>query len=59
MALAQVNRDDVVDLFFTALAGVVTALHRILSGTQTGRLRWYAAGIAFGAVILIVLAVLL
>jgi NADH-quinone oxidoreductase subunit L len=59
VALAQMNRDDVVDLFFTALAGLATALHRMLSGAQTGRLRWYAAGIAFGAVILIVLAVLL
>lgn len=59
VALAQVNRDDVVDLFFTALAGLATALHRMLSDTQTGRLRWYAAGIAFGAVILIALAVLL
>jgi NADH-quinone oxidoreductase subunit L len=59
VALAQVNRGDVVDLFFTALARLATALHRMLSRTQTGRLRWYAAGIALGAVILIVLAVLL
>ena len=59
VALAQANRDDIVDLFFTAIAGLAAALHRMLSRTQTGRLRWYAAGIAFGAVILIALAVLL
>jgi NADH-quinone oxidoreductase subunit L len=59
VALAQANRDDVVDLFFTAIAALVTALHKLLSRTQTGSLRWYAAWIALGAVILMALAVLL
>jgi NADH-quinone oxidoreductase subunit L len=59
VALAQANRDDVIDLFFTAVAWLATGLHRMLSRTQTGRLRWYAASIALGAVILITLVVLL
>ncbi|MCL7455416.1 MAG: NADH-quinone oxidoreductase subunit L, partial [Anaerolineae bacterium] len=59
VALARANKDDVVDLFFTALAWLGTALHRLLSRTQTGRMRWYAAGIALGAVVVVAMAVLL
>ena len=57
--LAQANRDDVVDRFFDGVAWLGAYAHRLLSLTQSGRVRWYAAGIAIGAVILIVMVVLL
>jgi NADH-quinone oxidoreductase subunit L len=57
--LAHTNRRDVVDLFFEAIAWLTRALHRLLSLTQTGRVRWYATGIAIGAAIIIAMAVFL
>jgi NADH-quinone oxidoreductase subunit L len=57
--LAHTNRRDVVDLFFAAIAWLTTALHRLLSLTQTGRVRWYATAVAIGAAIVIAMAVLL
>jgi NADH-quinone oxidoreductase subunit L len=57
--LARANKRDVVDLFFEAVAWLARAFHRLLSLTQTGQVRWYAAGIAIGAVIVIGVAVFL
>ena len=57
--LAWVNRSDFVDSIYTATAAACRGGHYVLSATQTGRLRWYMAGIAFGAVVTIVLVVFL
>jgi NADH-quinone oxidoreductase subunit L len=57
--LAQINRNDVIDLFFGWIGRVAHVGWRWLSGTQTGSARSYAVGIALGAVIVIGLAVLL
>jgi NADH-quinone oxidoreductase subunit L len=57
--LARINRGDAIDLVFTGVARLATALYGVLSRTQTGRVRWYAAGIALGAAIAIALVVLL
>lgn len=57
--IAQVDRNDVIDLIYTGIAWLATAFNRLLSATQTGRLRWYAVGIAAGAVIAIALVVAL
>ena len=51
--LASVNKEDVVDTFYDGVAATATELHGWLSRTQTGRVRWYVAGVALGAVILI------
>ena len=56
--LARVNRDDVVDSIFDLLAWIAQGLNRLLSLTQSGRLRWYAAGLTAGAVIVLAIAVL-
>jgi hypothetical protein len=37
---------------------VNAALSRALVRTQTGRVRWYAAGVVFGAVLIVAIAVL-
>ena len=51
--IATVNRRDVVDDAFTAIARWNQTAHDALSRTETGRLRWYAAAIGAGAVIFI------
>jgi NADH-quinone oxidoreductase subunit L len=51
--IATINRRDVVDDAFTAIAQWNQAAHRVLSATETGRLRWYAAAIGAGASIFV------
>jgi NADH-quinone oxidoreductase subunit L len=48
--LIQINRDDFIDLVYTGIAAINRILHSVLSATQTGNIRWYAMGIAAGAV---------
>jgi NADH-quinone oxidoreductase subunit L len=55
---AQINRRDFTDAVFTGTAEANLRLHRALSRTQTGVLRWYAMGIALGAITTILIAVL-
>jgi NADH-quinone oxidoreductase subunit L len=60
LALARANKSDVVDLLFKGTAALARVLNRAVSLTQTGRLRWYAANMAVGMilVLLIVLEIL-
>lgn len=55
--LARVNRGDVVDAVYTSLARLGVQSYRALSAAQNGRVRWYAAGIAVGAILFIVMLV--
>jgi NADH-quinone oxidoreductase subunit L len=55
--VARVNRHDVVDDVYSGVAWLSRIFHRLLSYTQTGRLRWYAAGLAGGSVIIVAIAV--
>jgi NADH-quinone oxidoreductase subunit L len=55
---ARTNRDDAVDLIYTATALLNRFSHLVLSQTQTGHVRWYAAGIAAGSVISLAILVL-
>ncbi len=52
-ALARRNAGDVTSGFYRALAGGVVGVHRLLSVTVAGRLRWYAAGFAGGVALLL------
>ncbi|MEP7150537.1 MAG: NADH-quinone oxidoreductase subunit L [Nitrospira sp.] len=56
---ARVNKDDFIDGFYTGIARLTEVLYRALQHTQTGVMRWYAAGIALGSVLFLALAVLL
>ncbi len=56
--LAHVNRDDVVDTAVAAVARGAAGGSRLLSLTQDGRVRWYAAGIVAGTVVLVAIVVL-
>jgi len=56
--LARANRRDVIDFFYRAFGAAVLVASAGLARTQNGRLRWYAAGIALGAIALLALVVL-
>jgi NADH-quinone oxidoreductase subunit L len=57
--LARVNKGDVIDLPYRGLAALSRAGNSILSRTQTGQLRWYAAAVAAGTIIALAVAVFL
>ncbi len=49
--LARANRADVFDQPVKIIEKINQVFHLLLSLTETGRLRWYAGSIAFGAVV--------
>jgi NADH-quinone oxidoreductase subunit L len=52
-------KDDFIDRVYGGIAFAIRLFHHALSSTETGRVRWYAAGIVFGAVVLVAIAVFL
>jgi NADH-quinone oxidoreductase subunit L len=52
-----VNKDDFIDWFYTGIARLTQVLYRAFQLTQTGLVRWYAAGIAVGSVLFLAMAV--
>ena len=57
--LARIDRDDIIDSFFDLMSWFGGLAHRVLSTTQNGRMRTYAAGLAIGAAVVVGMAVLL
>ena len=57
--LAGVNTRDIVDRVFDGVGGLFMVLSRAFRWTQNGRVRWYAAGLAAGAVLIVAAVVLL
>jgi NADH-quinone oxidoreductase subunit L len=57
--IARADKDDFVDLIYDGIAAIVRGLYRMMVRTQTGQLRWYATGIALGAVVTLAIVVLL
>jgi NADH-quinone oxidoreductase subunit L len=57
--LARIDRDDIVDLFFDGTAWFNRMAYRALSFSQTGHIRWYAAGMAIGVAVYIGMVVFL
>jgi NADH-quinone oxidoreductase subunit L len=51
--VSQINKDDVVDAFYGGVARLTELFYRGLSRTETGSVRWYAAGMAAGAVLFV------
>jgi NADH-quinone oxidoreductase subunit L len=51
--LARIDRNDIVDSFYDGLALISRAFYRGLRTTETGRVRWYAAGIVLGSIIFV------
>ena len=54
--LSRINRNDIVDRIFTATAALAQTLHGVLAAAQNGRVRWYAANMAAGIVLLVLFA---
>jgi NADH-quinone oxidoreductase subunit L len=54
---ARVSRGDFIDSFYTGLARTLGGLHGALAATQNGRVRFYVAGIAIGAILAIAIMV--
>lgn len=57
--VAQINRSDFVDAFYNGIAGLTELFYRGLSRTETGRVRWYAAGMAIGSVLFLAMVLFL
>ncbi|MCU7492134.1 MAG: NADH-quinone oxidoreductase subunit L [Ignavibacteria bacterium] len=57
--IAEINKSDFIDLIYTFIAWINRVFNRAFSFTQSGRVRWYAMGIALGAIITITIAVFL
>ncbi len=55
--IAMINREDFVDLIYLGLLWCGSRLGNVLSISQNGKVRMYAAGIAFGAVVVLAIVV--
>lgn len=51
--LSEINKNDIVDGVYSFIAGATQVSHSILSLTQTGRVRWYAAWVTLGSILII------
>ncbi|MEJ2710173.1 MAG: NADH-quinone oxidoreductase subunit L [Anaerolineales bacterium] len=57
--LAQRDKDDIIDRFYDGVVTTFAWFYRLLSGSQTGLIRWYAFGIVIGALITITVVIFL
>jgi NADH-quinone oxidoreductase subunit L len=57
--IARINVRDVVDRLYDGIGGFFGLLSRMLRWTQNGRVRWYAAGAALGALLIVTAVVVL
>ncbi|HVI78862.1 MAG TPA: hypothetical protein VM715_12020, partial [Candidatus Acidoferrum sp.] len=48
---SEINKSDFIDAFYTGVAWLAQWFYRGLSRTETGCVRWYAAGMAAGSVL--------
>lgn len=55
--MTRINREDFIDLIYGGIGWYVELAHSLVVRTQSGNMRWYAAAIAFGAVLMIALVV--
>ncbi|OGW46370.1 MAG: hypothetical protein A2078_02515 [Nitrospirae bacterium GWC2_57_9] len=56
---ARISKNDVVDSWYSGIAGLNRFVHVMLSLTQTGNIRWYAAGLVLGALVFVGITLLL
>ncbi|MFZ0392031.1 MAG: NADH-quinone oxidoreductase subunit L, partial [Calditrichia bacterium] len=56
---SNINKNDFIDQIYVGIAATHRLLHRALSRTQSGRLRWYLAGIVIGAILTLSVVVVL
>jgi NADH-quinone oxidoreductase subunit L len=49
--LSRIDKNDIIDQFYTGLASIAGWFNKGLAATQNGKLRWYAMALGIGAVI--------
>ncbi|HEY6243449.1 MAG TPA: NADH-quinone oxidoreductase subunit L [Pyrinomonadaceae bacterium] len=57
--LVRANKDDFIDSIYDGIARLNEVFYGLLARTETGKVRWYMTGIAFGAIVAIAIAVFL
>jgi len=57
--VARIDKGDLIDGFYSGIAKLNVLAWRVLALTESGRLRWYAAGIAAGSIIYIAVVLFL
>jgi NADH-quinone oxidoreductase subunit L len=57
--LARLNRNDLVDEIYQALASVTEFSAVAVRSTQTGQLRWYTLALALGAIVILAIVLIL
>jgi NADH-quinone oxidoreductase subunit L len=57
--IARINRNDIIDSGYAGITYLNRVAYGFLTNTQTGNLRWYAMGIAAGAVIFLGIVVVI
>ncbi|MGD0657427.1 MAG: NADH-quinone oxidoreductase subunit L [Syntrophorhabdales bacterium] len=55
---ARIDRRDGIDSFYEGTARIVSSARTLLVVTQSGKVRWYVMGVAIGALVFILIAVL-
>jgi NADH-quinone oxidoreductase subunit L len=55
--IAEVNKNDIVDQIYHFTAWLHRFVHQVLRTTQSGQLRWYAAGIGLGTVVVVAVVI--
>jgi NADH-quinone oxidoreductase subunit L len=56
-ALAELTRNEPVDGFYRAIARISLWLNALASGSQNGRLRWYATSMIMGVIVLLAIGI--
>ena len=59
ISAAEINKSDFVDGFYTGVARLTELFYRGLSQTETGRVRWYAMGMAAGSALFVAMVLFL
>jgi len=59
VCVAAISKNDWIDWPYQALVKIAESLHRMLSFTQSGILRWYLMGVVLGAILTLTLGMLL
>jgi len=56
--IITLNKNDAVDGLYLFIAWLSRRLHRMVSASQNGRVRWYASSLALGTVAIIAIGLL-
>jgi NADH-quinone oxidoreductase subunit L len=57
MRLSEMNKNDIIDRMYSFIAWLNQSLHQLLRTTQSGQVRWYAAGIGLGTVVVVAVVI--